>query len=675
MSIPSSTHVRFIKFTGIVLAAYMLAGFAFGDTAPIQAATVNANGSTVITNAEPRKLEAWHTAMEKILLPKSGCFTAAYPVTKWKEVACIAAPPIPMTPRTGPRPLVVGNTDDISAQAPSGFISQGIGSFDTVTGVTSASSPIGNSGTSVANAYTLQLNTNFFASTACTGSPNASCQGWEQFVFYNNGTAGTAFIQYWLLNYNTACPAGWTQFSFTGSTSIYCYRNSSAVAVPNQTISNLGNMVLTGTVAAGSDSATLSTGANLYSVTGINAVNAAAGWTAAEFNIFGAGGNSSGGGQLTFNNGSVVVPRTRIFYGGTGAPNCLAQGFTGETNNLTFGPTPPASSPPGPAVFFTESIAGGAGSNCAAATTIGDTHLHTLGGLFYDFQATGDFILAQADSDFVVQSRQVSGAPTWPDASVNHAVATQMGNTKIAVCLAPNRRLVVDGTVTPLNDNQPFLSPDGVTIWRKGNVYTITSKSGNSVRATVNDTWIDANVGLGRWPSTVTGLLANVNGNPDQIAARGGTVLTAPFSFQDLYHLYADSWRVSKDQSLLSACSNPGQEETIEIGAPSKPFYAKDLEPALYQSARTVCTDAGVREGTLLDACILDVAVIGNKAAANVYVGMTTPSAIGVASTDVKPLSKNKSPLLPWILIIIIVLLIICIIFRSRKTPMSGRDV
>src|SRR5262249_51445790 len=155
----------------------------------------------------------------------------------------------------------------------------------------------------------------------------------------------------------------------------------------------------------------------------------------AEFNVFGAGGNSSGGGEATFNNGSTIVPRVRVIYGGTAAPNCVAGGFTGETNNLSFGPSAPAPSQPGPAVLFTESSAGGSSSNCAAAVSVGDTHLFTFNGSFYDFQASGDFVLAEVDPDFVVQTRQVSGAPTWPDASVNHAVATRIGKTRVAICL------------------------------------------------------------------------------------------------------------------------------------------------------------------------------------------------------------------------------------------------
>jgi hypothetical protein len=45
---------------------------------------------------------------------------------------------------------------------------------------------------------------------------------------------------------------------------------------------------------------------------------------------------------------------------------------------------------------------------------------------------------------------------------------------------------------------------------------------------------------------------------------------------------------------------------------------------------RAICMEAGVREGPLLDACILDVAVIGDKAAAEVYVNALPPVAVGL---------------------------------------------
>jgi hypothetical protein len=38
----------------------------------------------------------------------------------------------------------------------------------------------------------------------------------------------------------------------------------------------------------------------------------------------------------------------------------------------------------------------------------------------------------------------MSGAPTWPNASVDKAVAMKMGNTRAGVCLDPTG-LIVDG--------------------------------------------------------------------------------------------------------------------------------------------------------------------------------------------------------------------------------------
>jgi hypothetical protein len=590
-------------------------------------ASLPAPAATEKMTPEELKLRTeWSHSMAQVPLPpRQGCFAASYPAREWKGATCVKAPNIPMPPRVGPRALVVGNGSDISAQAPSGFISQGTGSFDAVTGVTSLSSPIGNAGAAVNNAYTLQLNTNFFSSTACAGAANpAACQGWEQYVFFNDGSNGVIFIQYWLLNFDTTCPATWNQFQFTGSTTIYCYRNANnAAAVPNQPVGNLAQLVLTGNAAAGADSVALGTPGGAFAATGDNSVNATAGWTIAEFNVFGAGGSSAGGGQVSFNAGASVVPRTRVIYGGTSAPNCVAFGFTGETNNLNFGPNPPAATPAGPAVMFTESIAGGALTACAAASSIGDTHLATFHGLFYDFQASGDFVLAEVPQEFVVHARQVSGAPNWPNASVNKAVAARIGKTHVAVCLAPDR-VNVDGKLVTLADGKAMLTRDGTTVRRVGNAYLFVGETGHTVRAEMNGSYINVSVGLGHWPAKVRGLVANANGNVNQVEARDGTVLSTPFQFEELYHRFGDSWRVRADESLLKPCAGDAPRTN-----PGKPFYARDLDAKLAARTRKVCMAAGVKEGPLLEACALDVAVIGNDKAARVFVKEREPRAFG----------------------------------------------
>jgi hypothetical protein len=666
-------NARVLAALILILSAAVMAFMAAAPHAVAQQTTApTPQAAAVQLSAEESRLrEDWRISMAKVPLPKKGCFESSYPSKEWQEVPCTIAPPYPQPPRLGARPFIVGNGNDISAQAPSGFISMAIGSFDSVTGVTSETGQINGTGPQIANAYSLQLNTNFFSSTACSGAAvPAACLGWEQFIFANDGTSGFAFIQYWLISFNTPCPAGWNTFPFPGPTDISCFRNSTnASAVPNQPVTNanLPLLSLSGTATAANDSVNLSTGGVAHAATGDNSVNAAAGWTIAEFNLVG----NAGGGQANFNNGADVVARTRIISGSTAPPPCLAQGFTGETNNLSFGPTAPGASAPGPAVIFRESTAGGAVSNCAAATSVGDTHLATFGGLFYDFQATGDFVLAQVDPDFVVQTRQVSGAPTWPDASVNKAVATRMGKTKVAVCVASagnetSAGLHVDGKATALDDGKSISLPDGVDILRRGNVYVIVGQSGDSVRAVVHPTWIDVSVGLGRWPSNVRGLIANPNGNVNQIAARDGTVLTNPFPFADLYHRYADSWRVPRGESLLSVCG-----KDLEPGIPGRPFYASDLEPQVREKALAICVAAGVKPGPLLDACTLDVAVIGSEEAAKVFVGVGNPVALGnvVATSTPQGQDCRLCWLLVAVLFVIAFILWMLLLRRKRTTP------
>jgi hypothetical protein len=326
---------------------------------------------TLGTNSteQARLLEAWRISMARIPLPKKGCFEASYPGKEWREVPSAKAPRHPAVPRRGPRPSIVGNGNEVSAQAPSGLISSATGSFDSVTGVTSESGPIGSpTGPAVANAYMLQLNMNFFPSTV--GGP-AGCQGWEQFLFENDGgtsTTGFVYIQYWLLNYGTTSPGpGWTQFGSDW------YKNSTmASATPSQPIGNLVNLSLGGTASASGDSYFFSAGGSMYAGTGDNLVNAAAGWNTAEFGVFG----DLGGAEANFNSGSAIVIRTKIIFGGTAPPMCVTEGFTGEKNNLNFGPTAPSAPGPGsgPALLVTESSAGYATASCAAATSVGEIY-------------------------------------------------------------------------------------------------------------------------------------------------------------------------------------------------------------------------------------------------------------------------------------------------------------
>lgn len=286
-----------------------------------------------------RLQEAWRDTIIKTKVPSEGCFTASYPVAAWKPVQCIEAPNKPFLPRHGIASQTVGDGNDYSAVV-TGLISTTVGTFPVITGLKTET------GQGQANAYTLQINSQFFASPTCSGASNPqSCLGWEQFVYY----PGQVFMQYWLINYGNKCPSGWYSYSPD------CYKNSAAVAAPSEPIKKLKTLKLSGNaVANGIDTLVFSTKTKAYSTTGKDSVvDLAAYWNASEWNIIGPGDGS----EADFNKGTSITVNIALTDGLTAAPVCQGNdGTTGETNNLNLGPCT-ATGGTTPSVQFTESLA------------------------------------------------------------------------------------------------------------------------------------------------------------------------------------------------------------------------------------------------------------------------------------------------------------------------------
>jgi len=185
--------------------------------------------------------ETWRKSMVRKALPKNGCFKAEHPSTDWQEVDCGRPSPFPNYPC--PNGVNVGNVCDNVAQASgSSLISSAEGSFLPilgVTGVSGVSGDVAGTSTSVANVFELQMNTqsqwnaingfnpypSTFSTPACSGAPNgaAGCYGWQQFLFSQTqgpaptgseislpgapGTTPGLFVEYWLFNWGSPCPA------------------------------------------------------------------------------------------------------------------------------------------------------------------------------------------------------------------------------------------------------------------------------------------------------------------------------------------------------------------------------------------------------------------------------------------------------------------------------------
>ncbi len=346
--------------------AALAAGCSSGPTttsttpdAPVAQAAQAASpaGSLAVTPSR----EEWRRAMSKTPVPKVGCFVASHPSTEWKEVPCATSTPAPLPPALSTTENVVGRGlgieaggtgGDFSAQVAASTISWAQGSFPVVSGVTSAGS------------YSLQLNTNTFSQGLglCAGASNPSnCQYWEQFAY--DTPSKSIYIQYWLRGYNSPtsqCPVtGWTYFGPTATSPGGCYASSAPKSVPDQPITNLNNIAITGATVLGLDIVTMWTGdGNLYAASNASVLGLAQSWTAAEFNAF--GGTSS---QVAFNPGSTLVVQTLTDSAvpTAAAPRCNPQGFTAETNNLAVVPgSCCAIGGIAPGIWFTESNVAGA---------------------------------------------------------------------------------------------------------------------------------------------------------------------------------------------------------------------------------------------------------------------------------------------------------------------------
>ncbi len=338
--------------------------------------------------AQPGSREAWRESMSRSPLPGKGCFKASYPNTDWQEVPCTTPLSFPL-PRmraggTNPNTVGGGGSNDFAAQAASGFISMAEGSFMSVTPGITETGTDPHTGKTAANAFTLQLNTNTFTTPACSGATQPMCMGWQQFVFENDGNGSAtaiAFIQYWLESYGPTCPTGWSPGGRLAPDD--CYRNTNGVgSIPVQTMADLAQISLTGAASLGGmDTLTLMTPTgDLTAMATDSLLGLAQHWQTAEFNIFG-DGNST---EANFSSGATIVVKVSVDSHTTDAPTCVAESFTGETNNLTLVPAAPLGCCPyggaSPAIEFLESNAASPAATCFSSGLQAFTTLASFNG-------------------------------------------------------------------------------------------------------------------------------------------------------------------------------------------------------------------------------------------------------------------------------------------------------
>jgi hypothetical protein len=201
---------------------------------------------------------------------------------------------------------------------------------------------------------------------------------------------------------------------------------------------------------------------------------------------------------------------------------------------------------------------GGFGERRVRTNSHGDVHIFTPDGLTYDFQSEGEFVLiASMDETVAVHTRQTI-EPSNPGVSSNTAVAFKVGQDVVEFYSDKDgQRLYVNGQATDMPTaalglpGGGSIEPDGMG---KSGPRFLINWAGGAFTARVNLYAQFLNVGVAGSGGVYSGLIGNLDGNPqNDMLPRGGGALICPQASVDDLIRYGDSWRVSREETLLRA--------------------------------------------------------------------------------------------------------------------------
>jgi len=293
---------------------------------------------------------------------------------------------------------------------------------------------------------------------------------------------------------------------------------------------------------------------------------------------------------------------------------------------------------------------------------VGDTHIVTVDGVKYDFQAVGEFVTLRDDSGtFEIQTRQSAVATNGPGGdpysglstcvSVNTAVAARVGSQRITYQPTLDGKpdpggmeLRIEGELTELGENGLTLESGGRIIRSAAGSGAIEIEFPNGASLLVTPAWWASyslwylNVSIKNAAATkgISGVIPYTDDLPGKTRRSrswlpalpdGSTVGPMPESLHEryvtLYQTFADAWRVTDETSLFDygsgtstatytdrnwpmenpqSCNVPGQTpmQPIERGVAEK-LASKIVDPNLRQFA------------------VFDIMVTGEEGFANAY--------------------------------------------------------
>jgi len=252
----------------------------------------------------------------------------------------------------------------------------------------------------------------------------------------------------------------------------------------------------------------------------------------------------------------------------------------------------------------------------------GDPHLYTFDRLSFDFQAVGEFTFVKStipNDSFEVQAR-LAPVGNRTDVSVVQAVAVNVEGDRVGFYRGQDPVAYINGTPTPLTNEVIYL-PNGGRVGIDGSTYKVGWPGGTVVglRGTTLTVYLKE-----KQQNKVVGILGNADGiSQNDIFTRLGNNLGTNPDFYTFYNEYANSWRISQNESLFDYAQGETTETFTIEDYPRTLVRASDLDATTHAAAAQICRDAGITDPVFLEDCILDVALTGDPTFAENPGGLT----------------------------------------------------
>lgn len=255
----------------------------------------------------------------------------------------------------------------------------------------------------------------------------------------------------------------------------------------------------------------------------------------------------------------------------------------------------------------------------------GDVHLITFDRLAYDFQGVGEFVLARSLDDSLEIQTRMRPWRTSRVVSVNSAVVMNVIGDRVGIYIDRDPVLYING-VSTLLDGELTL-PNGGYVSHSFDTYNITWPDGTLVEIHQDCSYLDIKIFLSESRrGRVEGLLGNFNGDQaDDLVTQDGVVLDHSPSLAELYQQYGESWRIVQEESLFDYLEGTTTETYTDRTFPGSFVSTTILSDSQRQEAEQICRDAGVTDPVILEACILDVGITGDRCFSEFPVSVTPP--------------------------------------------------